>query len=51
VADDPRRVFGWEYGEDQLLVRFDGAGRAVKAGVHRWRDPTIWERCRAGMGW
>jgi hypothetical protein len=52
MADDPRRVFGWEYGEDQLLVRFDADGRAVKTDVyHQWRDPTIWERLRARMGW
>ena len=51
VADDPRFVFGWEDGEDQLLVEFDGEGRAVKAGVYRWRDPTLWERCRAWIGW
>ena len=44
VADDPRRVFGWECGEDQRLVEFDGEGRAVKADVYRWRDPTVWER-------
>jgi hypothetical protein len=50
VADDPRRVLGWEDGEDQLLVEFDGEGRAVKAGVYRWRDQTLWDRCRAWLG-
>jgi hypothetical protein len=51
VADDPRRVFGWEDGEDQLLVEFDGDGRAVKADVYRWHDPTLWERFRGWLGW
>src|SRR5262249_40162203 len=51
VADGPQRVVGWEDGEDQLLVEFDGEGHAVKAGVYRWRDPTLWERCRAWVWW
>ena len=51
MADDPRFVLGWEDGEDQLLVEFDADGRAVKAGVYRWRDPTLWERCRAWLNW
>jgi hypothetical protein len=51
VADDPRRVFIWEDGDDQLLVRFDADGRVVEADVyHHWRPPTIWERLRARLG-
>jgi hypothetical protein len=44
-------VLGWEYGEDQLLVEFDGDGRAVKVDVYDWRDRTLWKRFRGWLGW
>src|SRR5262245_5542377 len=51
-SDDGRRLFIWKYGEyNGLHVEFDADGRAVKAGVSRWRDPTLWERCRGWLGW
>jgi hypothetical protein len=49
VADDPRRVLGWLYDEDQLLVRFDRDGRAIKADADNWRDRTPWERFLAWL--